>query len=137
MKIDISGRHMDVTEAMQDHVRAKLDRVEKHFPDGVQNAHVILAMEAGQYLCEMVIPAAKRHQMIGKATDLNDMYAAIDAAADKLTRQITRFKERLKDHRHEKPGEALAPEPDEDVDDLLDEDAEDFEDEDAEIEDAS
>ena len=132
MKLDISGRHMDVTAAMQDHVRGKLERVEKHFPDGVQNAHVILAVEAGQYMCEVVIPATKRHRLVGKATDPNDMYAAIDAAADKLTRQITRFKERLKDHRHEKPGEALVPEPDESVD----EEPEDFEDEDAETEDA-
>jgi len=124
---------MDVTAAMQDHVHHRLDRVEKHFPDGVQNAHVILAMEAGQYLCEVVIPATKRHRLVGKAMDANDMYAAIDAATDKLTRQITRFKERIKDHRHEKPGKVLAQEPGEPDD----EEPEDFEDEDAEIEGAS
>ena len=95
---DIAGRHLAVTQAMEDHVREKLQKVAAHF-DGVQAAHVTLAVEGGRHVAEMIVSTNKRGQWVAKATDAQDMYAAIDAATDKVIRQVTRFKERLQDHR--------------------------------------
>ncbi len=106
MKLNISGRHLDVTPAMQGHVEEKTYKLKRHF-DGLMNVHVTLSLEGGQNEAEFVI-SAKRHQFVAKATDGDDMYAAIDAVIEKLDRQITRFKDRLQDHRHErKPAEAF------------------------------
>ena len=108
---------MAVTQAMQGHVRDRVQKVAKHF-DGMQNVQVTLSLEGGRHMAEMLV-TAKRGRLVGKATDADDMYAAIDAAAEKLARQVTRFKERRQDHRHEKKAsKALAQEPSETAEDV-------------------
>lgn len=106
MNIDISGRHMQVTAGMEAHVRDKVGKVEQHFPAGVQSVHVTLNIEGTEAMAEMVI-VVRGVQLVCRAAD-GDMYAAIDAAAEKMIRQVTRQKERIQDHRHQKkPGEAI------------------------------
>jgi len=110
LNIDISGRHMQMTAGMEAHVRDKLGKVEQHFPDGMQSAQVILSIEGTEAIAEMVM-VVRGGQLVGRASD-DDMYAAIDAAAEKMIRQVTRQKERIQDHRHQrKPGEAAAEAP--------------------------
>lgn len=118
---------MPVTEAMQSHVRDRLQKVAKHF-DGIQSVRVTLSTEAGRHSAEMVA-TAKRGQLVCKVADADDMYVAIDAATDKLARQVARLKERRRDHRHErKASKTLAEEPSEAVDSaVLDEEADEYE----------
>ncbi|MHA1572856.1 MAG: HPF/RaiA family ribosome-associated protein, partial [Alphaproteobacteria bacterium] len=77
LRVDIAGRHLAVTEAMEVHIREKLQRLAKVF-DGGQSARVTLVREAGRNKAEIVI-VALRNQLVSKAEDANDMYAAIDA----------------------------------------------------------
>ena len=110
MNIDISGRHMQVTAGMEAHVRDKVGKVEQHFPAGVQSVHVTLNIEGTEAMAEMVI-VVRGVQLVCRAAD-GDMYAAIDAAAEKMIRQVTRQKERIQDRRHhKKPGKAIAEAP--------------------------
>ena len=91
---------------MQEHVHERALRLKQHF-DGLMSVHVTLSLEGGQHEAEFVV-SARRHQFVAKGVDGEDMYVAIDAVAEKLERQIGRFKERLQDHRRgTKPGEAL------------------------------
>ncbi len=104
MKLDISGRHLEITEAMRNHIEEKAYKLKRHF-DGLMTVHATLSIMGGQNEAEFVV-TAKRHQFVAKATDEKSMYAAIDAVVDKLDRQIVRFKDRLQDHRPEKKAEA-------------------------------
>ena len=109
MNIDIAGRHLSVTAAMQEYVHEKVQRMVAHF-NGVQSAHVTLSIEGGRHVVELVL-GALRGQLVAKASDDLDMYAAIDAAVDKVSRQVDRVKERLQGRRRrQKPGEILANE---------------------------
>ena len=106
MKLDIAGRHLEVTEAMRSHVEEKAYKLKRHF-DGLMTVHVTLSLIGGRNEAEFVV-TAKRHQFVAKATDEKSMYAAIDAVIDKLDRQIIRFKDRLQEHRPDKKADAGA-----------------------------
>ena len=96
MQINLTGQHVEVTAALRDYVQNKLMRLERHF-EHVTNAHVVLSVEKLRQKAEATIHIS-RGNLHAYAVD-EDMYAAIDALADKLDRQIKRHKEKLTDHR--------------------------------------
>ncbi len=95
MQINITGHHVDITPALRTYVEEKLERLERHF-DNITNSHVILEIEKDRQKAEATIHVS-RGQVYADSEDEN-MYAAIDSLADKLDRQIKKYKEKLKDH---------------------------------------
>jgi putative sigma-54 modulation protein len=95
MQLDVSGHHVDVTQAMKSYVKTKFDRLERHF-DIATHAHVILTVEKLNQKAEATIHVSGGN-LFADAVDA-DMYAAIDALADKLDRQMRRHKEKLTNH---------------------------------------
>ena len=99
MNLQISGRHIEVTPAIHDYALEKIGRVVRHF-DHVIDANVTLSVEKLKQRAEVTV------RMPGKdvhvEADEADLYAAIDALADKLDRQIQRSKEKLQNHRGQK-----------------------------------
>ncbi|NKN33847.1 ribosome hibernation promoting factor [Marichromatium bheemlicum] len=96
MQINLTGHHVDITEALRDYVDSKFARLARHF-DHVTNAHVILSVEKLDRKAEATL-----HINGGKlfADSVHqDMYAAIDGLIDKLDRQIVRHKEKKNDVR--------------------------------------
>lgn len=95
MQLNLTGHHVEITDALRAYVAEKLQRLERHF-DHVSNAHVILSVEKTRQKAEATINATG-NQLHADAVE-EDMYAAIDALADKLDRQIKKHKEKLTDH---------------------------------------
>lgn len=95
MQLNISGHHVELTEAMQSYVESKMERLERHF-DQVTNVNVILSVEKLRQKAEATIHITG-HDIFANAEDEN-MYAAIDALIDKLDRQIKKHKEKMTDH---------------------------------------
>ena len=91
MQVNISGQHVEVTPPLRDYVLEKLARVESHF-DKITNVQVIMKVEKLQQKVEatLQIPGG---EVVANAED-QDMYAAIDALADKLDRQLKKHKEK-------------------------------------------
>jgi putative sigma-54 modulation protein len=96
MQISIDGHHVDVTESMQDYIRTKMDRIERHF-DQVVDVHVVLSVEKQRHKAEATIHVAGN--TIHAHSENDDMYAAIDLLLDKLDRQVKKHKEKLTNHR--------------------------------------
>ena len=96
MNLHVSGHHLEVTPAIRSYLKAKLERVTRHF-DQVIDAHVILTVEKLQQKAEATlhVPGKDLHC----ASEQQDLYAAIDLLADKLDRQVQRYKHRLYDKR--------------------------------------
>ena len=95
MQLNITGHHVEVTDSLKTYVAEKLERLEKHF-DHVNNVHVILSVEKQRQKSEATVNV-NGASLFADSTE-EDMYAAIDAMADKLDRQIKKHKEKLKDH---------------------------------------
>jgi len=91
MNLTITGHHLEVTPAIRDYVKAKLDRIVRHF-DHVIDVNVILSVE------KLIQKAEANVHLRGKdifvQSEDNILYAAIDSLADKLDRQIVKHKEK-------------------------------------------
>ena len=98
MNLSLSGHHLLITPAIRDYVTAKLDRVTRHF-DHVIDVNVVLSVDKlrQQVTANLHIRGKDIH---AECVD-PDMYAAIDALADKLDRQVLRHKEKKNGQRHE------------------------------------
>jgi putative sigma-54 modulation protein len=96
MQIKLTGHHVEITNALNDYVHGKLERVERHF-DNVTSVHVILSVEKLRQKAEATIHVAG-NDIFADAVD-GDMYAAIDALTDKIDRQIKKHKEKLTEKR--------------------------------------
>ncbi|MCP5424585.1 MAG: ribosome-associated translation inhibitor RaiA [Gammaproteobacteria bacterium] len=100
MHINMTGHHIEITEALRSYVHEKLDRIERHF-DHVTQVHVVLSVEKLRQKAEARIHLAG-NDIYADAVD-EDMYASIDALIDKLDRQIKKYKEKQSDkHRSDK-----------------------------------
>jgi putative sigma-54 modulation protein len=98
MNLNLTGHHLVITPAIRDYVNAKLERVTRHF-DHVIDVNVVLSVDKlrQQITANLHISGKDIH---AECVD-PDMYAAIDAMADKLDRQVLRYKEKRNGHRHE------------------------------------
>lgn len=122
MEIQISGKNIDLGDALQTHVEGRLSEgVEKYFGSGAE-AVVTFTKERHLVECEMT---AHLYSGVFLAAhgDGGDAYAAFETALEKLEKRVRRYKRRLKNHhangREPMPSEqasyyTLAPLPDED-----------------------
>lgn len=103
MNLSVTGRHVEVTDALKDYVEEKMAKLERHF-DAVTDIHVILSVEKIRQQAEATIDLAGTK--IHAEAENSDMYASIDALTDKLDRQVRKHKEKLRDH-HRRDKHAL------------------------------
>lgn len=88
MKIKITGKELKITEAINDYVEKKLDRVDKYFENA--EADVTLKTEKNEQIAEIcVIANGERYRAV---TENKDMYASIDKDIDILEGQIRKAK---------------------------------------------
>jgi ribosomal subunit interface protein len=97
MQIQVSGKHMDVGEALTTHVNEELlSTVGKYFDRPVE-AHVTFSKDGHEFVADAMVHLATG--MIAKASGRSDeVYASFDAALSRLEKQLRRYKRRLKDH---------------------------------------
>lgn len=95
MNMNITGHHIEVTPAIRDYVASKMDRITRHF-EQVIDVKVILTVEKLKQKVEVNVHV--RGNDIHVEAEDTDMYAAIDAMADKLDRQVLKHKEKHGEH---------------------------------------
>lgn len=96
MNLNLTGVHLDITPAIRAYVVTKLDRVNRHF-DHVIDVNVVLSVDKLRQKVEANLHV--RGKELHAESVEPDMYAAIDALADKLDRQVLKHKEKLSAHR--------------------------------------
>jgi putative sigma-54 modulation protein len=96
MRIEITGHQIEVTPALRDYVNSKLERLQRH-SEALHDVRVILSIDKLQQRAEATINATNRTTLHADSV-AEDMYAAIDLLADKLDRQVLKFKEKQTDH---------------------------------------
>ncbi|MGO3030437.1 ribosome hibernation-promoting factor, HPF/YfiA family [Pseudomonas helleri] len=91
MQVNISGQHLEVTQALRDSINDKLARLERHY-DKITNVQVILSVEKLQQKIEATLNIPGE-EVVANAVN-EDMYAAIDSLYEKLDRQLKKHKEK-------------------------------------------
>jgi putative sigma-54 modulation protein len=95
MQLTITGHHLEITTPLKEYVHNKLERLQRHF-DQITNTHVILTVEKMVQRAEATIHIAGGDLFAHAESE--DMYAAIDALADKLDRQLIKHKQKHRRH---------------------------------------
>jgi putative sigma-54 modulation protein len=98
MNLSIQGHHIEVTPALRGYVMSKLDRIRRHF-DQVIDVSVVLGVDKLQQKAEVTLHV-KGKDLFAEAVD-TDLYAAIDLLADRLDRQVLKYKNKRQDHQHD------------------------------------
>ena len=96
MRIEVTGRHMDLTESIKEQVADKAAKLPKYY-NGVQEIDIVIEQQAnsGGFHVEVHVDSEKHDTFVAKSEG-SDMYGCLDACVDKMTRQLTDFKEKLK-----------------------------------------
>ncbi|SHJ67249.1 ribosome hibernation-promoting factor, HPF/YfiA family [Paramaledivibacter caminithermalis] len=92
MRVKVSGRNLEVTDALKDTLIAKLERFGKYFKDDIE-AKATLSVEKNRQIIEITIPLNGSILRAEEATI--DMYTSIDKAVDKLYKQMEKHKTKL------------------------------------------
>jgi putative sigma-54 modulation protein len=98
MQLSVTGHHLEVTPALRSYVEKKLTRITRHF-EQVIDSHFVLTVDKLQHKAEATLHVSG--DTIHAVASDGDMYAAIDALADRLERRIRKHKEKVTDHHAE------------------------------------
>ena len=97
MHINVTGQQVEVTEPLRNYVADKIGRIQKHF-DHMTTTNVVLHYEKKKNRHAVEATIHTKGASLHADSEGNDMYAAIDALADKLDRQVLKHKEKVTDH---------------------------------------
>lgn len=97
MRYQISGRQIDIGEALQTHVKAELGETVEKYAQRPTDAVVVFSRSAHEHVCEAVVHLSTglTAQAKGQATEI---YAAFESCREKMDKQLRRYKRRLRDH---------------------------------------
>ncbi|MFC3060930.1 ribosome hibernation-promoting factor, HPF/YfiA family [Paenirhodobacter populi] len=101
MRYQISGKQLDIGEALQSHVKTGLDATVDKYMQRPTDATIVFSKNAHEYSCEasLHLSTGLTATASGKATEI---YAAFEACREKMDKQLRRHKRRLKDHSRER-----------------------------------
>ncbi len=96
MRIEVIGKHLQITDAISRYAEQKCARLPKYY-DGVQKIDVVVEQrtQADEFFVELRVDVEKHDTFIAKSAG-RDVYECIDLGIDKMSRQLTDFKEKLK-----------------------------------------
>ncbi len=95
MQVHITGRHVEITDAIRDHIYDKTERTLIDFPR-VEDVRIVLDLQKLQHSAEVLVQGKSLH-VEGMASTEN-MYTSIDQALEKAERQLRKLREKVQDH---------------------------------------
>lgn len=99
MKIIVSGKQVEVGDALRGHIESRLEEGVSKYLDRIHTIQVVISKESHQFKAA-ISGNTGTHAGITIKSDAKDVdvYAAFDGAADKIEKQLRRYKRRLKNH---------------------------------------
>ncbi|GGH28655.1 sigma 54 modulation protein /SSU ribosomal protein S30P [Cribrihabitans marinus] len=97
MRYQISGKQIDIGEALQTHVQTELGETVAKYAQRPTDANVVFSRSAHEYVCEATVHLSTGLTAQAKA-HATEIYAAFEACVEKMDKQLRRYKRRLKDH---------------------------------------
>jgi putative sigma-54 modulation protein len=98
MKFEYTGRHIDVTPALRNHVEEHFGRLSHLFDGDNAKAHVIIEVEKGRHRSEIVVNW--RREVLTANTIVDDMYQSLSQTITKIEKQALKLKNKITDKRH-------------------------------------
>ncbi|MCB1534144.1 MAG: ribosome-associated translation inhibitor RaiA [Rhodoblastus sp.] len=101
MSLRVSGKNMNIGEALRVHVQGKVAAAVGKYFDGEPSGHVTIAPEGSGFRadCTLHLKNGVTVQADGRA---QEPYACFDQAAERIEKRLRRYKSRIKERKHEK-----------------------------------
>jgi len=100
MQIQLTGRHVEITDPIREYVNKKFEKLERHF-DHITQVHAILDVQKERHIAEGKLNVTGG-EIFAESHEEN-LYAAIDTLIDKLDRQLIKHKNKVQNHHAERP----------------------------------
>lgn len=97
MRYQITGKQIDIGDALQTHVKSELNDIVEKYAERPTDANVVFSKSGHEHVCEATIHLSTGLTAQAKA-HATEIYAAFDECAEKMEKQLRRYKRRLKDH---------------------------------------
>ena len=97
MQYQISGIHIDVGDALQTHVKGELNDAITKYAERPTDAQIVFSKSGHEFVCDAIIHLSTGLTAQAKASKA-EIYAAFDACAEKVEKQLRRYKRKLKGH---------------------------------------
>ncbi len=104
MNLSVHGKQMDLGDALHTHVEEKLGDINSKYFNRAIDATVTFAPEGHGFVKTHISIRVGKDILVMSDSQGGDAYVAFDTAADKVAKQLRRYKRRLRDH-HERPAE--------------------------------
>lgn len=117
MLLTITGKHVEITDAIRAHIESKASKLPHHL-DSVNQIEVIVEGREGILRSVEVIVQVKHRSALVAKEKGPDVYACIDLAMHSMGQQLFKIKEKQRDNKHgssaerERPGEPAETEED-------------------------
>ncbi|MBI1276124.1 ribosome-associated translation inhibitor RaiA [bacterium] len=99
MQVRVSGKNMDVGASLKSHVDARIEAGVSKYLDRVVDVAVVFHKENHLVVTDITLNTGTHAHMVVKSTaGHDDAYKSFDAAADRIEKQLRRYKRRLKGH---------------------------------------
>src|ERR1700679_3158466 len=96
MKLMISGKHIDIGESLHAHIESRLEEGVQKYLDRVTSVKVVITKEAHRFKVDINGNTGTSSGIVIKSSaTADDVYACFDAAAEKIEKQLRRYKRRL------------------------------------------
>jgi len=107
MQLSVKGKQLDVGDALRTHVDESLSRIlDKYFGDAI-DVDVTLSRDGHMYRAVVSAHVGRGIQLEAQG-EAHEPYPAFDAAAERLSKRLRRYKRRLRDHNNKTaPGASL------------------------------
>lgn len=97
MQLTVTGKQVDVGNALRQHVESTLESIlGKYFRSAIE-AHAVFARDAHRIRADLSLHIG-RGIVANSGAAASDHYQAFDAAAERLAKQLRRYKRRLRDY---------------------------------------
>lgn len=101
MRYQITGKQIDIGESLQMHVKENLGEAVGKYAGRPTDANVVFSRSGHEFVCEATIHLSTGLTAQAKA-HAHEIYAAFDLCAEKMEKQLRRYKRRLKDHHRDR-----------------------------------
>ncbi|WP_458792033.1 ribosome hibernation-promoting factor, HPF/YfiA family [Yoonia sp. MH D7] len=101
MHYQISGKQIDIGQALQTHVETDLGAILDKYAGRPTGANIVFSKSGHEFVCEAIVTLSTGLTAQAK-NHATEIYAAFDGCAEKMDKQLRRYKRRLKDHHKER-----------------------------------
>lgn len=99
MVLNITGKHIEITEAIRSHAQEKADKLPR-FHNSINEIEIVIESGEGVNFSVEIIAHVEHADLVLAKEAGTEMYAALDTAFHKIERQLKKKKEKQRDNKH-------------------------------------